>query len=478
MTSASSARDCGCAESESVAPPATLDAAADVPCCPQLETDRSCDALDFHYRLIHTATVNVDNQARRVPVEVILHARLQRCPGPLALGDLVYSTTLLPGEKVRLFTTDRRSRFSLDAATSVSYRHEQTSEERYFMSSMSDFMSDLTVRDEARSANQRRGSFETHAGTSGAIEAFFAGPSVDVSGSYNAESTSDFLRELNQHARASSERSVEATRAASSVSVGEVQSRSHAEGESEDHFESASRVFANPNRCHAVTFYFYQINKTQTVRLTLEAIRRRVIDPAGDTRIANNAFASRGEVSVIPSAVLATDKGRLEVEQIGRSSVAAAQAGTIATGSQTLVANRLSAASFAVAQPFEPLPAAVRAQARPFEPLPAAVRAQALAAVDADLAKAGLIDPRTGEATDEIKASFTFETTSSLPTPGMLVRGCLDACDICEPAVMREIELDLERKSLENELLKRRIELVHRAQEYRCCPAEAPAEAA
>ena len=463
MTSATSARDCGCADSDPLAPPPALDDAAGVPCCPALEADRSCDALDFHYRLIHTATVNLDNQPRRVPVEVILHARLERCPGPLALGDLVYSTTLLPGEKVRLFSTDRRTRFSLDSATSVSYRREQTSEERYFMSSMSDFMSDLTVRDEARSANQRRGSFETHAGTSGAIEAFFAGPSVDVSGSYNAESTSDFLRELNQHARASSERAVEATRTASSVSVGEVQSRSHAEGESEDHFESASRVFANPNRCHAITFYFYQINKTQTVRLTLESIRRRVIDPAGDTRIANNPFAARGEVSVIPSAVLATDKERLEVEQIGRASVAA-HAGTVATGNQTLLATRLSANSFAIAQPVEPLPAAVRAQA--------------LAAVDDDLAKAGLIDRKTGEATDEVKASFAFEATTSLPTPGMLVRGCLDECDICEPALMREIELDLERRALENELLKRRIEILHRSQEYRCCPGEPPAEAA
>ena len=463
MTSATSARDCGCADSDPLAPPPALDDAAGVPCCPALEADRSCDALDFHYRLIHTATVNLDNQPRRVPVEVILHARLERCPGPLALGDLVYSTTLLPGEKVRLFSTDRRTRFSLDSATSVSYRREQTSEERYFMSSMSDFMSDLTVRDEARSANQQRGSFETHGETNGAIEAFFAGPSIDVSGSYNAESTSDFMRELNQHARASSERAVEATRAASSVSVGEVQSRSHAEGESEDHFESASRVFANPNRCHAITFYFYQINKTQTVRLTLESIRRRVIDPAGDTRIANNPFAARGEVSVIPSAVLATDKERLEVEQIGRASVAA-HAGTVATGNQTLLATRLSANSFAIAQPAEPLPAAVRAQA--------------LAAVDDDLAKAGLIDRKTGEATDEVKASFAFEATTSLPTPGMLVRGCLDECDICEPALMREIELDLERRALENELLKRRIEILHRSQEYRCCPGEPPAEAA
>jgi hypothetical protein len=464
MTSASPARDCGCAQAGPLAPAqATSEAGAGVPCCPQLDPDRSCDALDFHYRLIHNATVTVANQVRRVPVEVILHARLERCPGPLALGDLVYSTTLLPGEKVRLFCTDRRTRFSLDSATSVSYRREQTSEERYFMSSMSDFMSDLTVRDEGRSGNTRKGSFESHGETSGALETFFAGPSVDVGGSYSAESTSDFLRELNQHTRASSERAVEATRSASSVSVGEVQSRSHAEGESEDHFESASRMFANPNRCHAVTFYFYQINKTQTVRLTLESIRRRVIDPAADTRIANNPFASRGEVSVIPSAILATDKQRLEVEQIGRSSVAAAQAGAGANGTQAVLATRLST-NFAVAQ-----------QA---DPMPADVRAKALAAVDDDLAKAGLIDRKTGAVTDETRASFAFEVTSSLPTPGMLVRGCLDDCDICEPALMREIELDLERKALENELLKRRIEILHKTQEYRCCPCEPPAPAA
>jgi hypothetical protein len=41
---------------------------------------------------------------------------------------------------------------------------------------------------------------------------------------------------------------------------------------------------------------------------------------------------------------------------------------------------------------------------------------------------------------------------------------------------MTEIELDLERKRLENELMKRRIELLDKEQEYRCCPAEpAPA---
>ncbi|WP_449426309.1 hypothetical protein [Rhodanobacter lindaniclasticus] len=43
-----------------------------------------------------------------VQVEVVLHTRFKRCSGPMALGDVVYTTTLLPGEKVRLATTDRR----------------------------------------------------------------------------------------------------------------------------------------------------------------------------------------------------------------------------------------------------------------------------------------------------------------------------------------------------------------------------------
>ncbi|HTE14241.1 MAG TPA: hypothetical protein VK642_04125, partial [Burkholderiales bacterium] len=237
------------------------DGQMDVPCCPVLAKDVVCDVLDFHYRTRHTTSVA--SGGRRIQVEVLIHARLERCPGPMTLGDLVYSTTLLPGEKVRLFTSDRRTRFSIDSESKVSYRHEQTSEERYYMSSMHDFMSDLSVRDSGNASSSNKGSARGHAETSGAIESFFAGPSVDVNGSYDSSSTSSFLRELSQHASASDRRSESGARAASSVSVGEVSSRSHTEAESEDHQESSSREFSNPNRCHAVTYFFYQINKTQ-----------------------------------------------------------------------------------------------------------------------------------------------------------------------------------------------------------------------
>lgn len=424
----------------------------DVPCCPALTKDTVCDVVDFHYRTRHTT--NVTAGGRRVQVEVLIHARLERCPGPMTLGDLVYSTTLLPGEKVRLFTSDRRTRFSVDSESKVSYRHEQTSEERYYMSSMHDFMSDLSVRDSGSANASNRGSARGHGETSSALGAIFSGPSVDVSGSYDASSTSSFLRELSQHASASDRRSETATRAASSVSVGEVSSRSHTEGESEDHFESSSREFANPNRCHAVTYFFYQINKTQTVKFRIVAIQRRVIDPAAETRVSNNPFAADGGVSAIPNAVLATDASRLKVEVAGRESALAKQrAESIGISRDAASANLVRASALENAA----------------QPMPAAIKTRALQQVDQTLIKEGLLDKR-GKVSEELVAELSFERVSSLPTPGLLVKGCLDECDTCEPSLEKAIELELEHKQLQNELLKKQIALLEKSQEYRCCP--------
>jgi hypothetical protein len=424
------------------------------PCCPVLEKDDVCDVLDFHYRQIHTTNVVASN--RRVAVEVLIHARFERCPGPMTLGDLVYSTTLLPGEKVRLFTSDRRTRFSFDSETKVSYRNEQTSEERHYMASLHDFMSDVSARDSGSSSSTNKGSSSGHMSASGAFETLISGPSVDVSGSYSASATSDFLRELSQHASSSDRRAEIGTRAASSVSVGEVSTRAHSEGQSEDHFESASRELANPNRCHAVTYFFYQINKTQTVRFKIIAIQRRVIDPAADTRVSQNPFVATGDVSAIPNAVLATDANRLKAEEIGRASVLARNRGDVAGVALAATA----AASNATAARFATLEAT---------PIPDALKVKALAQVDSALVKQGLIDKR-GQVSEQIQTELSFERKSSLPTPGTLVKGCLDDCDTCEPSLDAAIELELENKRLQNELLKKQIELLEKSHEYRCCP--------
>ena len=430
-----------------------------IPCCPELETDDVCDVLDFHYRHIYETSIIVNDQP--VKVEVTMHTRLERCPGPLVLGDLVYSTTLLPGEKRRLFTQDRQSRFTFDSATGVSYRNRHTSQERYYMGMMSDFMSDVTVRDQSSLNSRSQSNWTTDVDADYWSGIVAGGGSVSVDGSYNASSSRDFLRELSQHAESSHRRSEMGTRATSSTSVGEVQTRAHSEGESEDHFESSSRVFSNQNRCQAVTYFFYQINKTQTVKFTLERIQRRVIDPVADTLVTNNPPKLTGQVSVIPNAVLATNTSRLEVEEIGRQSILAARVSDLVPPAPVSGVGTTPAGAVIAAQPQVALAA----------PLPVDVRAKALEEVDAQLVEANLLAP-DGRLAPEAQTEFSFESKSSLPTPGILVKGCLDDCEVCDPLLLAEIEQEIRRKKLENDLLEKQIALLEHSQEYRCCPAD------
>ena len=51
------------------------------------------------------------------------------------------------------------------------------------------------------------------------------------------------------------------------------------------------------------------------------------------------------------------------------------------------------------------------------------------------------------------------------------MKGCLDDCDTCEPELQRKLQLELDEKELRNKLLQRQIDLLDKAQEYRCCPA-------
>src|SRR5688572_21853672 len=80
-----------------------------IPCCPDLIRDDHCDVVHLSRVLTYPTSISANNR-QRISVEVILRFTLTRCTLGLTLGDPAYSTTLLPGEKVKLTTTDRRSR--------------------------------------------------------------------------------------------------------------------------------------------------------------------------------------------------------------------------------------------------------------------------------------------------------------------------------------------------------------------------------
>ena len=424
-----------------------------IPCCPDLNTDPVCDLLDQRNRLTFPTHVRT-RAGQPLQVEVVIHTRFTRCSGPLGLGDLVYSTTLLPGEKVRLTTTDRRSSFSLDSSTNLSYRSEQLSEEQYRMTALRAFMFDQSSTDQGQVRDTSKGAWDFHGDTSGSLGFFSASADANARGSHSAESTHDWLSEHRAHAESSDHQSVEATRKAHSLSVGEVSTRTHAEGETQDHFESSSRQFANMNQCHAVSYLFYRINKLETITFTIVSIELRVLDPIAPTRGFFNPVQARGQISVVPQVIPAISKDRLAVEAIGRQSE-----------QENAQSPRLAQVSSVAFARFATDVADVA--------LTSAERQSALDEVKAELARVGLLDKETGLISPEAQERFGYTRTTSLPTPGIIVKGCLDDCDVCEPELHSAIELDLERKSLENKLLARQIELLEKSQEYRCCPADA-----
>jgi len=431
-----------------------------VECCPELPAKPVCDTLDFRYRFPYN--VRLENGNRSVRAEVILHFRLERCSGPLVTGDLAYTTTLMPGEKVRLFTSDRHTRWSYDSESSLSYRHETTSEESFFAAGMARSMTDITVNESGSAVSNYNESWaEGGGGASFSLLGIIEIGGGGGGGSYSASSISQFSRSLSRHAESSSSYVAASVRAKSATSVGEVERRNHAEGESEAQYESASRMFENPNHCHAVTYMFYKINKLQTVRFKLVRVERHIVDAAATSVIPRIPVDTSGKVAVIPQAILAGRKDRLEVEKIGMQSVAqrANFDREVLLGKTMAGVHNLS---YMTAKP-------VYTNEPQFDEN---VRKRALQVLDNQLVKEGLLKPGTDLPGEEIVAEMAWEREEVLPTPGLMVKGCMDECIICEPALETEIELNLERKKLENKLLEKQIELLEKSREYRCCDKE------
>lgn len=420
---------------------------ATVPCCPQLTDGPRCDVIEFRY-VVPTRVVVRD---RAVTVQLIFHWRLERCSEDLVLGDLAYTTTLLPGEQVRLFSSNRHTSWSFDSATQQSYRHETTSEESYLTWGIARAVSNLSISESASGSSSSSESWAEGGGGLGINLGIISIGGGGGGGSYDASSAFDFNRQLSQHAQSASTSIAAGVRASSTTRVGEVETRSHAEGESAERIESVSRTFSNQNKCHAVTYLFYQLMKKQRIRFRLVAIRRTVNDPAAPTLVDQRPpTAAAGGVSVKPQRVLATQKDRLEIERTARVAATEAERGE----AQFTVAN------LAVLRAGPAVPV-----------LDPALREAALAQATKDLAAAGMVDARTGEVTDKVIAELSWEREELLPTPGVIVKGCLDECNTCEPALRRSIELDLLRKELENKMLEKQIALLEKSQEYRCCPA-------
>lgn len=422
----------------------------EVECCPVLVRCKPQHQIRPAYRILHTVP-GADGQTP-VQVEASWHLTLTNKTGDTMLGPVIKTVTLLPGQTVRLSIQDRASKFSYDTESSVVHREAHTSASSYYNAGMASAFSSLSSVSSGREASTHHDNSMSGSGGAGLDLGFFEiGGSVGGS-SHDSSTTTTFLTSLSRTARSQSSHVEMGTQSAYSTSVGYVSSKSHAEGESEEHSEAATHFYRNENRCHAVNHRFHQLVEEHTITLTVDEVVLRVVDSTASTGAVPVVRRPLTGLSPKPEAVSVLSPKLVQAEAAAREAAMARTArpaqGPVGLGNDT-------------------------ASAVPVAALTQEERDAAIKAVMADLVKAGLVTA-DGKATARAQRLFGWTHVICLPLDGVHVMSCLSDCDVCEPELKKKIELELERMALENEHLARETELMDKDLDHqpRCCPDE------
>lgn len=405
--------------------------AAAMSCPPrEWERDNICDVSILTYRF----TLRIGD----IPVECVSRYRVERCTEDYVLSDLLHSTTLFPGEEVYMSVRNRHSvsRFTEDKSYSAS--QVSRSSDRIWMETFKNLATDFDQSTSSSLTTSAHSDF-SQGGVSGGGGINIGIAKIGASGSYttgsfDSNSSREFVSELHNHLRSTFHQTNQVARDSASVSLTEVNSHREVTSERDDELKVSTRRFKNINKCHTMTHYFYQIAKRQRVKIELiERSCRAVNDQANTAVIMKPLSLSLATNQIVTAEAAKTNDGP----------------GTVAFAAD-FNANVLSRDQLTL-QDFNRVSTAVFDQA-------AQSRAEAVAKADALVADLPGFEP--------------YERVSIIPTEALYVESELGDCALCEPYVVAQHELELERIALENRKLRREIELLDQYKDYRCCDHE------
>jgi hypothetical protein len=394
----------------------------EIPCCPILY--KCCDKqiLDFYYR---ARIPYKSDSGLQILYEVTFHYQLERCFRSYSPGDIAYTTTLLPGETVKLFSNDRRTSFTIDSDTQTAVRQAAFSEESHYLYDVASSVSNININDlNTNSTSTSQSGSNWQAGGSAGLDLGFisiGGGGGGGGSSSNSNSLTTILHQLNQHSQSSSRRAQINVNSSSSISIGEVQTRTHASGQSEDIYESTSRTISNPNKCHAVTFYFYRINKCYVSRYKLADVHFRILIPGAFNSLIPKPLKQFTGLTITPVPVLATSSASLNtvVNSNNASNVYINQS------------NQLGMSSINNTQYPQPI------EFTPDDPpvdkyFAIKVIQAAIGLKESELIKNLINSPENTVPSTIVVNEEIWCHDLSLASPGVTVKGCLDKCNICE----------------------------------------------
>lgn len=411
------------------------------PCLPlPMKPEPTCDIMNLNYRLRVVAP-----KAKRF-VWLGLHYEVERCSLEYTLGDLIYSTTLLPQEKVWLSFRNRHSVSRLTEDVSYSASTHARSSESLWMDTFRNLATDTLMTDKTRTRSSSQSSFETKGEGGYWSFLFWGGGDVETEGKFDSQSAMDYSREVRRHLRSSFHQTNEITRTAESTSITEISSHRAVERELRDELKAGVRVFQNINHCHTLTFLFYSIARRQHVRISLTGVSYRAVN--SDTHADMPILRKGYQLNVA------------ENQEVMKYAEVAKQPELVAMlkASSNPIVPRMS--KYVVAAK----PVAVLRTDREFLEATPSVR------MEVPMKERENAVEEVRKMLPEEQFKFELKEETLLPTNAVYLDSALGACLACEPYVLEKQKLELERLKLENQRLQRETKLLDKHQLYRCCP--------
>jgi thermitase len=203
---------------------------------------------------------------RRLQIRITYEHRL--CLLGRQQGPLLYTTTLLPGEVVKIYEFDRFRR---------------TKSETQRVSVHTSFRQTVSALSQSRRSNSSSAYFDaltdvrTHADTSvsagGGLAGFFGAPQVKGEAGLDTQTTIA----SGASTRTASEQFSQLAVTASQAMEAE-RSLVVSRFEDEEHQTTTARSLKNDNRCHAVTYYVRRVNEVYEISTRVESIEWRLGD--------------------------------------------------------------------------------------------------------------------------------------------------------------------------------------------------------
>jgi Subtilase family len=181
-------------------------------------------------------------------------------------GPLLYTTTLLPGEEMRVFEFDRYRRVrSATERVSVQTSFRQT------LSALSETRRSRSASAYLNVLNEIRTAADTSVSAGGGLAGFFGAPKV--SGSFEQETQTTVASGAS--VRTASEQFTQLAITASQAIEAE-RALIVSSFEDEEHRTTTARTLKNHNHCHAVTYFVRRVNELYETSTRIESVEWRL----------------------------------------------------------------------------------------------------------------------------------------------------------------------------------------------------------